>query len=190
MASNPPSSSCSAASNLRAASSPSPTPPPSPVRSRSPRTPRTPRGRTSRVPQLGRIPSPERDRPPAGSPRAARVDTPPRSRRQYHCRNQGCSEVFRIVRWRNNHETNTCRFRAQSQVVLPLYYVIGQLNGSLDCLNLKVFATLLFLRFPVLQVLSELLTESQHIMSFRCRTPTAEFAAEALGGLNIGEGMS
>ena len=121
VASTPQSSSCSSASNLRAASSPTSTPPPSPSRSRSPRTPRTPRSsRAPRVPQLGRIPSPERDRPPAGSPRATRVDTPPRSRRQYHCRNQGCGDVFSIVRWRNNHETNTCQFRAQNQVVLPL----------------------------------------------------------------------
>lgn len=118
VASTPQSSSCSSASNLRAASSPTSTPPASPTRSRSPRTPRS--ARAPRIPQLGRIPSPERDRPPAGSPRATRVDTPPRSRRQYHCRNQGCGDVFSIVRWRNNHETNTCQFRAQIQVILSL----------------------------------------------------------------------
>ena len=117
ISSNLSSSDSSAVSTLRAASSPSSTPPPiSTTRSRSPRTPRS-RG-VPRVLNLGRIPSPERDRPPRGSPRASRIDTPPRSMRQYSCRNEGCVEVFQVARLRVNHENNSCRFRAQVQVSL------------------------------------------------------------------------
>ena len=117
------SSSISASSVLRGDSPPSQLSPAS--RSRSPRSPPgTPRSRRALTPRTARMlsPSPDRDQPPAGSPRASRIDTPTRANRRaqrsHGCRNQGCHESFSTWRLRHNHEINRCNFRPHSQVYI------------------------------------------------------------------------